>query len=285
MKEPATLRRREGSLAVFFLLTFVVTWVCFIGAVRIFGKVPAGTPPGIALQALLLLGTFAPGLVAVALTARNEGREGLHGLLGRLFAWQTKARWYVFAVTFMAAIKLTAAVLYRIATGGWAPFGHESWVLMLAATAFSTLIGGQSGEELGWRGFALPRLAARLGLARASLLLGVIWALWHLPLFYLPQADTYGQSFLLYLLQVTALSVAIAWLYERTGGSLLLTMLMHASINNTKDIVPSGGRTPMNPFVTNASPISWLTLALLWITAGTLLILMHRKRGSELARA
>lgn len=138
------------------------------------------------------------------------------------------------------------------------------------------MTGGQAGEEIGWRGYALPRLAARFGLARGSIMLGVIWAIWHLPLFFLRQADTFGQSFPVYLLQVTALSVAIAWLYWRTNGSLLLTMLLHAAINNTKDIAPSLVTTGTNPFTLNASPVSWLTLALLWVCAAYFLVRMPK---------
>src|SRR5207247_7237989 len=125
-----------------------------------------------------------------------------------------------------------------------------------------------------------PRLAARWGLAGASILLGVIWASWHLPLFYVPGTDTYGQSFPMYLLQVTALSVAIAWLYWRTRGSLLLTMLMHAAINNTKDIVPTILRTPGNPLEPSASLMAWLGAAVLWIPAAILLV---RMRNADLA--
>lgn len=176
----------------------------------------------------------------------------------------------------MAAIKLTVALVHRLATGVWPRFGDTPWVLMIAATVFSTVIGGQAGEEIGWRGYALPRLAARFGLGGASIVLGVIWACWHLPLFYFQGADTNGQSFVAYLLQVTALSVAIAWLYWRTNGSLLLTMLMHAAINNTKDIVPSIARTATNPFALSASLVSWLTVALLWIAAGYFLVRMRR---------
>jgi CAAX protease family protein len=102
---------------------------------------------------------------------------------------------------------------------------------MLAATLLSTLVGGQAGEEIGWRGYALPRLAARFGLGSASVLLGLVWAIWHLPLFLVPEADTWGQSFPLYLLQVTALSVAIAWLFANTRSSLFPVMLMHAAVN------------------------------------------------------
>jgi hypothetical protein len=75
------------------------------------------------------------------------------------------------------------------------------------------------------------------------------------------------------------LSVAIAWLYWRTNGSLFLTMLMHAAINNTKDIVPSLATTGTNPFALNASLVSWLTLALLWICAGYFLLRMLKREA------
>jgi len=106
----------------------------------------------------------------------------------------------------------------------------------------------------------------------------VIWAVWHLPLFYLHGVDTYGQSFPAYLLQVIAFSVVIAWLYWQTQGSLLLTMLMHAAINNTKDIVPAVPRVATNPLMPWASPSSWITTALLWIVAGYLLFRMRSAR-------
>jgi hypothetical protein len=120
----------------------------------------------------------------------------------------------VFAVGYMAAIKLSVAFLSRLATGAWPAFGQQPWHIMVVAIVFSTPV--QAGEEIAWRGYALPRLAGRFGLARASLALGVIWACWHLPLFIIPATDKSGQSFLVYLLQVTALSVAMAWLYWRT---------------------------------------------------------------------
>jgi len=122
----------------------------------------------------------------------------------------------------------------------------------------------------------LPRLAERVGLAGASVILGAIWALWHLPLFFIAGADTTGQSFLVYLIQVTALSVAMAWLFHNTGGSLLLTMLLHAAINNTKDIVPSAVATPGRVFTLSGSLVAWLTLGLLWVGAAYFLTRMAR---------
>ncbi len=254
-----------GSLIRFFSLTYAVTWTCFIAATSAVAglRVP-----------LLLLGTFAPSLVSVWLTARAEGSAGVSALLSRLVDGGVGARWYLFAAGYMAAIKLGVALLHRVATGAWPRFGPEAWYVILVAIVFSTPV--QAGEEIGWRGYALPRLAARLGLARASLLLGVIWAAWHLPLFFVPGVDKYGQSFPVYLLQVPALSVAIAWLYGHTNGSLLLVMLMHSAVNQTLGIVPSAVPGATNPFALSTSLVAWLTAALLWICAGYFLVRMPK---------
>jgi membrane protease YdiL (CAAX protease family) len=151
---------------------------------------------------------------------------------------------------------------------------------MAGALVISTWV--QAGEEIGWRGYALPRLSERAGLGPASVVLGVIWAVWHLPLFLVPASDTFGQSFPLFLTEVTAMSVAMAWLYWRTRGSLLLVMLLHAAVNNTKDIVPSiveNAENATNPFALSTSLVAWVTAALLWVAAGYFLI---RMRGARL---
>jgi membrane protease YdiL (CAAX protease family) len=173
----------------------------------------------------------------------------------------------------MPAIKLTVALVHRVATGHWPRFGDEPWYLMAGAILVSTWV--QAGEEIGWRGYALPRLSARVGLAPASVILGIIWATWHLPLFFVAAADTQGQSFPLYLLQVIAVSVAMAWLYWRTKGRLLLVMILHAAVNNTKDIVPSVVQGATNPFALSTSRVAWLTVALMWLAAAYFLIQMR----------
>jgi membrane protease YdiL (CAAX protease family) len=271
---------RTRSLLAFFLLTFFVTWTIWIA---VWAISRGGEYPGSGLPMLVFyIGVFAPGLVALWLTHRHEGRAGAVALLRRLVQWRVGLRWYAFALGYMAAIELAAALIHRIATGEWPRFGTEPLYLMLAATIASTLFFGQAGEEVGWRGYALPRLAERFGLAGASIVLGIIWAAWHLPLFFIPGIETTGQSFPLYLVGVTALSVAIAWLYAQTNGSLSLTMLMHAAINNTKDIVPSVGQAPTNPFALNPSLLGWITAGLLWVCAGYFLIRMRGVRPNSL---
>jgi membrane protease YdiL (CAAX protease family) len=269
-----------GSLLKFFFLTYAVTWACFITVVMI-SQGPAPTAPTLALVAgfLLLLGTFTPALVALGITAHSEGRQGVGALLRRMVQWQVGRRWYLFAIGYLPAIKLSVALVHRVMTGSWPRFGTEPWYIILVAIAISTPF--QAGEEIGWRGYALPRLAARFGFGRASILLGLIWSCWHLPIFFLRGADKYGQSFPVWTIQVVALSVAITWLYSHTNGSLLLTMLMHSAVNQTVGIVPSANANPGNPFALSVSLVMRLTAAFLWVTALYFLVRMPEVERSH----
>jgi membrane protease YdiL (CAAX protease family) len=268
-----------GSLLKFFFVTYAVTWACFITVARI-SHGPAPASPALAFVSgfLVLLGAIAPSLVALGITARAEGMAGVRALLRRILQWQVGARWYVFAIAYLPAIKLSVALVHRVMTGSWPRFGADPWFIIMAAIAISTPV--QAGEEIGWRGYALPRLAKRFGFARASIVLGLIWAAWHLPIFFIPGADKYGQSFPVWTLQVVALSVAITWLYAHTKGSLLLTMLMHSAVNQTVGIVPSANLNPGNPFALNVTLVMWLTAAFLWITALYFLVRMPEAKMS-----
>jgi membrane protease YdiL (CAAX protease family) len=255
----------------FFLLAFALMWVCFFTVALV--PIPTAALLG---QSLVLLGAFAPSLAALLVTARTEGARGVGTLLRGVLKWRVAARWYLFAASYTVIVKLTVAVLHRVAVGVWPRFAAEPYYVIPFAILFSTPF--QAGEEIGWRGFALPRLAERFGLSRASVVLGIIWGCWHLPQFFIREADTYQQSFWMFVLGTTALSVILAWLWQRTGGSLLLTMLLHASWNNSKDIVPSGVARGTETFGFQASFVSWVTLAVLWVSAACLLLDMSTRR-------
>jgi membrane protease YdiL (CAAX protease family) len=267
----AVPRRAVAQMLLFLAVTYAVSWVCWGAASR------AGSTLAVVL---LLLGSIAPSTVAVLLTARHSGGQGVRRLLGRLLRWRVSSRWYVFALGYLAVVKLAVALVQRATTGDWPRFGGAAWYAILPSIVVAGIVGGPLGEEIGWRGYALPRLNERFGPAAASVLLGVVWACWHLPLFLVSGlgsiSDQYGQSVPTYVLQVTALSVAIAWLTNSTGGSLLLAVLMHSAINQTKDIVPSGVLGAHDPWALSSSLSAWITVALLWVGAGLILVRMHR---------
>jgi membrane protease YdiL (CAAX protease family) len=185
-----------AELAVFTVLTFAATWTAWLVSAHL------AALPGFGLGGpVFLLGVFAPAIVALSLTARRGGRAAVGRLLAKIGRWNVDGRLYLFAMFYMLGTKLVAAGVQRVATGTWPRFGDTPLPLMFGAIVVSMWV--QAGEEIGWRGFALPRLAKRIGIAWASLVVGVVWALWHLPLFFLAGSGSTGQSFPHKLHQVT----------------------------------------------------------------------------------
>jgi uncharacterized protein len=261
-----------GSVFQFFALTYLASWSCWIPVVVMSrsGQPSASADHGM----LLLLGTIAPAVIGLALTWYQKREAGLRATLSQLVKADVGIQWYLFAILYMPAVKAAVTLSYRLATGRWPPFGREGLVVIAIATVLSTPI--QAGEEIGWRGYALPALAARYGLGPASIFVGLVWGIWHLPLFFLLAADKYGQSFPVYVSGVVAFSVAIAWLYGHTQGSLLLTMLMHSAFNQTIGIVSDALHPGEKPFALGASLSFLLTIAWMWAAAAFFLIHMPR---------
>ena len=250
----------------FAALTFVLTWSAWLASTQ-FDLPPLSGPGGL----VFLLGVFGPAIVALGLSFYSRGRAGVRDLLRPISVWSINPWWYVAALLYMPVLKFSAAAGYRIWTGAWLPFGDVSPLLIAGAIAISTWV--QAGEEIGWRGFLLPRLQARVGLRWASILVGGIWAVWHLPLFFIAGTDSTGQPFPLYTLYVTALSVAMAWAFWRTG-SLFLVMFMHAAVNNTAGIVPVAVADARDPWTWNATVGGWITIAVAWAIAAVILVAM-----------
>ena len=111
------------GLPTFFVVTYLVAWAFFFAG----GMTPAAWPRGL----LFLLGTFAPGYVALWLTSRESGRGGVTALLRRLVDWQVPARWYAFAAAYIVVIKLTVALVHRVTTGAWPQFGQLNRLVVL----------------------------------------------------------------------------------------------------------------------------------------------------------
>jgi membrane protease YdiL (CAAX protease family) len=259
--------RARGRTLGFVALTFLVTWGCWLPVVA--GGWPETSLVG---RGLLIVGVFGPALVALALTASARGVRGARSFIAHILPKRIAARWYAFALGFPFAVKGGQLLLVRVVTGTWPQFLSQSLLLVPFAIALSTPV--QAGEELGWRGYLLPRLTARFGPRRSSLLVGVIWALWHLPLFFVVDADTYHRSFPGFLIGVTALSVVFTWLNTHARGRLLPVMLLHAAWNNTMFTTPAPTPLAGHVFDLPTSTVAWLGAGVLWTISAYLLVRM-----------
>src|SRR4030095_12964988 len=120
---------------------------------------------------------------ALSLTAHEQGIGGATALLRRLLIWRVESRWYLFAISYMAMIALVAFGAASLITGVSSSVTWSWTAIVWSALVKAPVV---ASEEIGWRGFALPRLTERLGLRKASLVLGILWAAWHLPCFVVP---------------------------------------------------------------------------------------------------
>lgn len=243
---------KSDPVLVFFILSYGISWVVWMPIVL----------SGEASRPLLILGTFGPTLAALLMTAKENGRKGLQELLRRLLAWRVGVLWYVFSFV-ATAVVVMAAIGIHIGMGGDVPQFNDPKQLYLVLPIFAyVLFLSVLGEEIGWRGYALPRLQKRQSALAASLIIGVMWGMWHLPEFWME--DNFHQEIplSLFLLQDVALSIVMTWLYNGTGGSLLIVHLFHAASNTTLGVLPilpmdTGGE--LRPL--------WIAVGLLWFVA------------------
>jgi len=182
---------------------------------------------------------FGPTVAGIAMLYLEGGLVGLRRLVHRTIDVGFSLRWLLVAV-FLFPV-LTGTVLAIAMTQGATPsFPWEGELIVLpAAFVFILILGGPIQEEFGWRGYALDPLQSRFGATRGSLILGVLWSLWHLPLFFIPtQTIYYQRPFWGLLLSVMMLSVLMTWVYNNVGGSLLVMVLMHTAFNWSQGMFP-----------------------------------------------
>src|ERR687890_934925 len=216
---------RGRPLAAFFVLAFGLTWAVWLPRA-------AGVPVGAAGD----LWTWVPAVAALLAAALTGGRAAVAELGARLVRWHVGWRWYAVVILGPAVFSLAVAAAYVLLGGSWADAappalrGETPLVLVPVFLAVLFLTDGL-GEELAWRGFALPRLLTGHNALVASLILGVIWALWHLPLVWTEGNAMYQQPVWLLLVDITAKSVLFTWVFLHTRGSVLIAMLFHGATN------------------------------------------------------
>lgn len=187
------------------------------------------------------LAVFSPTIAAVLASRAEAGREGSRAFFRQLRAWPKSPLWYALALTLPGLLFTAARAVYALLPGN---HGGPWLYLPTEAQHVVGMLVVPVGEELGWRGFALPRLQRRYGPAKASALLGALWGLWHVPMFLASGASTTALLLLVpYFLGGSAL---FTWFYNRTGGSLPLAILLHVGAHlDAPGRYGSGDETPL----------------------------------------
>ena len=251
-----------SELVIFIGCTFAISWISW-GALLWLGS----------SQILYWLAGFGPTLAALLITISKDGWEGL----GRLLKIRSNVSpgWYLFCLFGTPIMMVFALLLNRLLGGGLPTYldpihlvtSLDQWPGILLVFLY-VLVFSAIGEEIGWRGFLLPRLIKWKSPILASLLLGAIWTVWHLPLFWLPDTIQSQLPITWFLLQILGTSILYTWIYLKTNGSLLTAILLHTSTNVSMGLLPV---LPLDNGV-SFQPL-WITLLFLWITVGLILLL------------
>lgn len=219
-------------------LAFGLSWLCWV---------PVALSRQNALNSgfvlLYAIGGFGPSLAGLYLAWREGGREGLKTLAGRALALRFSWRWWGAILLLWPLLFGLAALFASLAGGSPYPYSSigkliETQPLLIIPQILITLLAGPISEEYGWRGYAQDRLQARLGKLWGSLLLGLVWGLWHLPLFFMLGTTQSNLSLPLFLFNILTLGVIFAAVYNGAGRSLGAVILLHFMFNLVAGFVP-----------------------------------------------
>jgi uncharacterized protein len=223
-------------LTFYFIIAYAGSWLLFLPLALSedgTGLLPFSSP---LLAWAFLVAPFAgPFLAAFVMTGATEGRAGVGRLLRRFVLWRVELRWYLFALLGIPALFVLSVIVLPGALASFQGLASLAPLTWLGLFVYIFFLGGPLGEEPGWRGFALPRLQTMHGPLVGSLILGTLWGLWHLPIFWVPAWNTPPTilNIVMYVISAIAFTIVMTWVFNNTKGSLLIAVLMHASFNTT----------------------------------------------------
>lgn len=276
----ASIRKTNTSfiqrypLPAFFVLAIGLTWMFMIpDALGSHSIIPFRLP----LPLMVVMG-YMPTLAAVIVTGLTAGRQGLAALFRKLLIARVGLGWYLFSIFGLAGVYIGVVFLYNAWGGSPAlPFLSTGLprlppgLLALSIVPMFIVIGIVNGEELGWRGFALPALQKKHNALTSSLILGVIWTIFHLPLFFTVTGSSQaGSSFISFLLSTMAMTILYTWLYNNTRGSVLVAYLFHAAANTWSQVFSIDHAGPQVGWILTGMLLLLAVIVLLWSGAENL---------------
>jgi membrane protease YdiL (CAAX protease family) len=216
------------ALLPFLLITFLLAWgILFMyifltdQMTSLFGQLTGNHP-------LFFLAVYAPAISTFIILFTTINIRGIQVFFRRFLMWRTSLSWYIFLIIGMPIIFYLGSMLNGNLFIN--PFPFESLVSLSIAILLSIIKGPV--EEIGWRGFALPLLQKKLKPFWASIFLGVVWGLWHLPAFLLSGTQQSSWAFFPFFLGTIVISLIMTSLYNESKGSILLAAFMHFQLMN-----------------------------------------------------
>ena len=235
---------RERPLFFFFLMAFAFSWIFLMAEVlQAWGFLPNYAWFKIVVNILFTLG---PAVAAIIMTGIVEDKAGTLRLRKRIRRWRAGWQWYLFILVGIPALLMLGVMIQPGALAGFKGLGPAGLlVTYLINFVIIWFGGGPLGEEIGWRGFALPRMQPRYGPLWGTLLLGVLWCFWHLPQFLTPvQGGGPGTSlanfltnFSLFMVLALALAIIFSWVFNYTRGSIFVAITAHASVDTPEAVL------------------------------------------------
>ena len=224
-------RFSPGALAAFFTLAYLLSWSWVVPLAAAHQVVNRGSAWTTHYPAL-----FGPAIAAFAVTAWTAGRSGVRDLLLRMVRWRVGLRWWLVALSpaLFLGLGLIAVVLVGKPLPHEVDFGSFSGLPSAGlVTVVLLIILGALGEETGWRGYALPQLQRRFSPLASTVILAILWFAWHLPQFLViaTYRDFAPVQYVGMLLGLTCGAVVLTWLYNKSGGSILLVAVWHGLYN------------------------------------------------------
>jgi len=219
-------RVEDRSLLLFFLIAFAWSWILWL--------------PEILWGISLGVAAFGPTVAAFLLTYLNQRQGGVIKLLSRAVDYHFAKIWLIPIFLLMPLIAGGALLFSTVAeeVTPSMPVLSNPW-LVLVGFVYILFLGGPVEEEFGWRGYALDRLQARYSALASSVILGVVWSMWHLPLFFFSQTIYYQKPVWGLIVTVTLQAVLFTWIYNNTGSSLLAALLFHTMSNLSHFMFPA----------------------------------------------
>jgi membrane protease YdiL (CAAX protease family) len=270
----------------YYALVFAISW----GGILILaapGGIPAAPEQVERLFLFMLLALFAgPSVAGLLMNYLVGGRPGLRELLSRLLRWRVNVRWY--AVALLTGPLLLMAILLGLSifSPAFLPgivTTEDKLTLLLFGIAWG-LVGGGFLEELGWTGFAVPRLRRQYGALTTALIVGLLWGVWHFLIAYWAGGSLAARQWVPYLLGILffylgalpAYRVLMVWVYDQTE-SLLVAMLMHASLSASTLI--------LQPVATGMPFMTWnfVLAAALWLVVAAVTVVRQREALAPIA--